>query len=241
MNKKSFRITLAAVFAFTTTGLVGAPANAAVPLCFGKPATIVGTAGPDVLVGQSGVADVIWGGGGDDRIVGGEYYSDDDVPGRAADLLCGETGNDNVYGGPGHDKLNGGDGDDEVDGGYGNDTVQGNAGHDVLVDESMADNMSGNEIMRGGTGNDRISVGFGLDKAYGDAGNDTLVDWECTTSYLYGGSGADYIESYRSSFEGGYTCTTGSKDYIYGNADYDRALVNKYDAVRTVESLSRVS
>ncbi len=43
-------------------------------------------------------------------------------------------------------------------------TVQGNAGNDELVDEFMADNMSGNEVMRGGTGNDRIYIGFGRDK-----------------------------------------------------------------------------
>ena len=226
---------LAALFIPATT------AGATTPLCWGKPATIVGTPGPDTLIGQSGVADVIWGGGGDDHILGGDYYSDDAVPGRAADLLCGEAGNDNVQGGPGPDKINGGDGDDFVDGAYGNDTVQGNAGSDVLRDESMADNMSGNEIMRGGSGNDRISVGFGVDKAYGDAGNDTIIDWECSTSYLHGGTGTDYIESYRSSFEGGETCATGSKDYVYGDADHDRALVNKYDAVTGVESLSRVS
>jgi Ca2+-binding RTX toxin-like protein len=44
-----------------------------VPTCFGQPATIVGTDGPDTLIGQSGVADVIYGGGGDDGI-GGEHY-----------------------------------------------------------------------------------------------------------------------------------------------------------------------
>jgi Ca2+-binding RTX toxin-like protein len=218
-----------------------APAQAATPLCWGKAATIVGTPGPDHLVGQSGVADVIWGGGGDDVIEGGAYYSDDAVPGRAADLLCGEAGNDYVYGGPGPDKLNGGDGDDHVDGAYGSDTVQGNAGFDLLVDESMADNMSGNEIMRGGSGNDRIYVGFGLDKAYGDAGNDSIYDTECSTSYLYGGTGGDYIESYQSSFEGGETCATGTKDYVYGDADYDRALVNNYDAATGIEALNRVS
>ena len=231
-----------ALLGITSLAAVTLPATAAqgaTPLCWGKAATIVGTPGPDTLIGQSGVADVIWGGGGDDYILGGDYYSDDDVPGRAGDLLCGEAGNDTVKGGPGPDKLNGGDGDDFVDGAYGNDTVQGNAGHDVLQDESMADNMSGNEIMRGGGGNDRISVGFGLDKAYGDAGNDTIIDWECSTSYLYGGGGGDYIESYRSSFEG-ETCATGSKDYVYGDAGSDRALVNTYDAATGVEALSRV-
>lgn len=231
---------LLGVTSLAALALPATAAQAAPPLCWGKPATIVGTPGPDHLVGQSGVADVIWGGGGDDVITGGAYYSDDAVPGRAADLLCGEAGNDYVYGGPGPDKLNGGDGDDSVDGAYGNDTVQGNAGNDELVDESMADNMSGNEIMRGGTGNDRIYVGFGLDKAYGDAGNDTIIDSECTTSYLYGGAGADYLESYRSSFEGGTTCASGAKDFVFGDTGYDRALVNKYDAATGIEALNRV-
>jgi hypothetical protein len=40
-------------------GPVGAAAPSG-PLCFGQPATIVGTPGDDTLVGQSGVSDVIW-------------------------------------------------------------------------------------------------------------------------------------------------------------------------------------
>ena len=108
------------------------PASAAVPTCFGQPATIVGTDGPDTLEGQSGVADVIYGGGGDDRIGGGAFYEDDDVPGTAADLLCGGPGNDKVGGGPGNDKINGGDGDDVVNGERGADIVQGNAGNDYV-------------------------------------------------------------------------------------------------------------
>jgi Ca2+-binding RTX toxin-like protein len=101
----------------------------------------------------------------------------------------------------------------------------------------MADNMSGNEIMRGGTGNDRILVGFGLDKAYGDAGNDTIIDLECSTSYLYGGPGADTFESWRSSFEG-MACGT-AKDVIDGNDGTDRATVGKADSVTRVESITR--
>ena len=42
--------------------------------------------GPDTLIGQSGVADVIYGGGGNDYILGGDCYEDDAVPGVASDL-----------------------------------------------------------------------------------------------------------------------------------------------------------
>jgi hypothetical protein len=61
-------------------------------MCFGRPATIVGTPGNDRLVGHSGAADVIWGGGGNDFIVGGDFFGDDGVPGSAPDLLCGDHG-----------------------------------------------------------------------------------------------------------------------------------------------------
>jgi len=218
-------------------GIPATGAQAATPLCFGKPATIVGTAGPDRLTGQSGVADVIWGGGGDDVIVGGAFYSDDGVPGRAADLLCGELGNDDVYGSPGNDKINGGDGNDYVAGRLGADVVQGNAGDDELDDESFEDMDAGNDVLRGGTGNDRITTAEGVDKAYGDTGNDTIIDWECSTSYLYGGAGADTFESYWSSLQG--TSCGLAKDYIDGNDGTDRATVGKADSVTRVESITR--
>ena len=216
-------------------------AQAATPLCFGKPATIVGTAGADDLVGQSGVADVIYGAGGNDRIVGGDFYSEDRVPGRAADLLCGGPGADSVQGGPGNDKVNGGDGNDVVNGGLGADLVQGNAGDDQVVDESFADMDAGNDTLRGDGGNDRITVAWGIDKAYGDAGNDTIIDLECSTSYLYGGTGADTFESYRSSFDGWTTSYCPGTDYINGNDHYDSGVVSQADVVTGVESLRRMS
>ena len=56
------------------------------PAAHGKHATIVGTAGNDVIVGKK-ASDVIYGGGGDDRISGGP------------------NGNDTICGGPGDDKI----------------------------------------------------------------------------------------------------------------------------------------
>ena len=222
-------------------GMPATAATAATPLCFGQPATIVGTPGPDILTGRSDVSDVIYGGGGDDVISGGDFYSDDAEAGTvpAPDLLCGELGNDRVSGGPGNDKVNGGDGNDHVTGGLGADVLQGNAGDDVVSDESFEDMDARNDILRGGTGNDRITTAEGVDKAYGDAGNDTLVDLECSTSYLYGGPGADTFESYESSLYGEYCAV--ERDVIDGNDGVDRAQASTTDAVTRVEHVTRVA
>ncbi len=79
-------------------------------LCNGFEATIVGTAGDDVLVGTPN-RDVIFGGGGDDIIRAG----------RGNDIICG------------------GNGDDKLRGGGGNDWLDGEEGYDVLVGGSGAD------------------------------------------------------------------------------------------------------
>jgi Ca2+-binding RTX toxin-like protein len=214
-------------------------AQAAAPTCFGKVATIVGTAGPDTLVGQSGVSDVIYGGGGDDHISGGEFYSDDAIPGAAPDLLCGGPGADVMGGSPGNDKMDGGDGNDEVRGNLGADVMQGGIGGDRLIDESIADMDAKNDILRGGSGNDQLTTAWGVDKAYGDAGNDTIVDSECSTSYLYGGPGADTFESWHSSFEDA-GCND-QKDFIDGNDGSDRATASGGDSITRVEDVQRVA
>ena len=50
-----------------TAAVTTAPANADAPTCLGQPATIVGTAGNDVLRGTDG-PDVIWAGAGYDDV-----------------------------------------------------------------------------------------------------------------------------------------------------------------------------
>jgi Ca2+-binding RTX toxin-like protein len=225
--------------ALTALAIPSTSAQAAAPLCFGKPATIVGTAGPDNLVGQSGISDVIYAGDGNDSVLGGDFYSEDSVPGAAPDLLCGGPGDDTVYGGPGNDKINGGDGNDHVDGRLGADLVQGNVGDDRVNDQSFADMDGANDVLKGGTGNDLLTTGWGIDKAYGEAGNDTIIDLECSTSYLYGGPGADTFESYWSSFNGAYCA--GSKDFLDGSDGIDRAKASRADSVLHVESLQRIT
>jgi len=76
--------------------------------CAGQVATVVGTAGPDVLTGTDG-PDVIVGRGGDDRI---------DARG-SDDLICAGEGDDLVWGGPGDDVLHGGPGRNRLYGGGG--------------------------------------------------------------------------------------------------------------------------
>lgn len=104
-----------------------------VPMCDGKPATIyvrngrvvggpnnggfffgflVGTNGPDVIVGTQG-NEIIQGRNGRDTICGR----------GGNDILQGQNGPDTIYGGPGNDLINGGNGPDSCFGGAGNDLI----------------------------------------------------------------------------------------------------------------------
>jgi Tol biopolymer transport system component len=107
--------------------------------CGDKTATILGTAGKDVLTGTRG-RDVIAGLGGNDRIRGG----------RGRDLICGGQGNDVLNGGAGSDRLLGNGGADRLSGGSGRDLLIGGPGRDHL---------------NGGPGGDRCNGGPGRDGA----------------------------------------------------------------------------
>lgn len=84
-------------------------------LCKGRPVTILGTSGNDLLRGTIG-DDVILGMNGDDTIFGfegndvicGGRGTDVLIGGDGADRLFGQTGLDLIFGGRGRDKLNGG-------------------------------------------------------------------------------------------------------------------------------------
>jgi Ca2+-binding RTX toxin-like protein len=148
-------------------------AAAAVPTCFGLPATIVGTdgrdlldgtAGPDVIVGGEG-RDTIRGLGGDDKICAG--------PNRLSLTQ---------YGAPRYEEVSGGDGNDQIRGGTGYDLVFGDAGDDVI---SLGNSPSVNgwseegpfiysELAFGGLGDDRLDGDNGPDRLGGGDGNDVL-------------------------------------------------------------------
>jgi predicted extracellular nuclease len=161
--------------------------------CNGLPATIIGTAGDDVLRGTNG-PDVIVGLGGNDTISGG----------NGNDVICGGDGNDTITGGNDNDTLLGNRGDDTLDGGNGNDQLDGGAGVDTLKGSNGDDSLTGgtgNDSLTGGVGNDVLVGGGDNDTLFGNNGNDTLT----------GGTGAD-------SFSGGLGADTNT-DFNTGDGD----------------------
>jgi hypothetical protein len=108
---------LAAVF--VSEAVAGSKASAR---CAGRVATVVGTPGPDRLIGTNG-PDVIAAGAGDDRVsgLGGD------------DLVCAGPGNDVVQGGGGADTIRAEAGDDELFGGAGLDSLDGGPGSDLCT------------------------------------------------------------------------------------------------------------
>lgn len=160
--------------------------------CNGRLATIVGTAGPDVITGTPG-DDVIVGLAGDDRIVGG-------------------GGNDIVCGGPGHDMIDGGPGNDELRGQDGNDKIFGSAGDDYLDGATGNDDLRGhlgNDTLRGGSGDDTLTEFGDRNLLMGHGGNDVIIGgwW---IDIMYGGGGNDTITG------------TGGPDRIYGGRGTDQ-------------------
>ncbi|MFK7862282.1 MAG: beta strand repeat-containing protein [Granulosicoccus sp.] len=94
--------------------------------------SIIGTAGSDILAGDS-QDNNFSGAAGDDVLSGG----------AGTDVLIGGTGNDTLSGGDGIDTLSGGAGNDTVDGGAGDDTLTGNEGDDLFVASQGADSIDG--------------------------------------------------------------------------------------------------
>lgn len=122
---------------------------------------VVGTEGPDVLLGTNG-NDFIVGAGGNDTI----FLFDGD------DFGAGSEGDDFISGDVGNDLLVGGDGEDAISGAAGNDTIVGGRGDDQIL------GVNGNDVIAGDEGNDTIFAGSGDDIikfGYGDD-HDTVYD-----------------------------------------------------------------
>lgn len=138
VNRSTGVRTVISSFGNANQGPLGANPSgvAVVPFsCNGQSATIVGTAGNNIINGTAG-RDVIHGLGGNDTI-------------------NGLGGNDLICGGPGNDIINGGIGSDRLIGGIGNDILRGNAGNDALLGEGGADTLDG------GVGSDTCNGGLG--------------------------------------------------------------------------------
>ncbi|MGH2653071.1 MAG: choice-of-anchor Q domain-containing protein [Actinomycetota bacterium] len=125
--------------------------------CLGRPVTMTGTSGNDVLTGTP-KRDVIRALGGDDVIdaLGG---NDRVCAGAGNDRVNGRSGRDVVAGGAGNDRVRGAGGDDDLRGQGGRDRLKGKGGDDVLRGGPEPDNLNGGagtDTCRGGGGRDRI-------------------------------------------------------------------------------------
>ena len=143
--------------------------------CKGKKATIVGTAGDNVIIGTDG-DDVIVGLGGNDIIYGLE----------GDDRICGGLGDDTIYGGTGNDLLFGDEGNDVIFGENGRDLLYGGEGNDSLDGGNWLDKLfggKGNDTLEGGNNDDELMGGGGIDVCDGgnhDTGDVTDGTCECT-------------------------------------------------------------
>jgi serralysin len=181
------------------------PADAAVPLCWGKKPTKVGTAGNDVIYGTDG-ADVIAGLGGNDIIKGrrgadrvcGNEDNDLVYGDKGDDLVGGDLEDDALFGGVGNDKLNGGGGENDFDGGLGNDLMTAASTYDFLIYLNSAT---------------PVNVNFQLGRATGQ-GTDTIRNFRS----VRGSQFADTLTSAPGAFyEDTYLSGEGGKDRIDSN------------------------
>ncbi|MBO9532828.1 MAG: hypothetical protein J7513_07640 [Solirubrobacteraceae bacterium] len=140
-------------------------------------AIIVGTPGPDRLLGKSPSGDVLFGGGGADTLVGG--------PGN--DVLYGVRAGNTIDAGGGDNYVEGGAGDDKITAADGRNTVYGGTGHDTItlgngdnyVDPGGADDAitlgNGNNVVNGNSGGMQLRAGSGNNTVYHLSGPDTIV------------------------------------------------------------------
>ncbi len=154
---------------------------------------LLGSSAGEVINGNGGFYDQLYGAGGNDTITSG----------NSSDFLHGGGGDDQLFGNDGDDRLGGSAGSDALDGGDGTDwadylratagiTVNlsigaasddGDGGQDKLISVenvrgSQLDDIitgdAGENIIRSRGGNDSLFGGDGFDLLIGDAGNDTL-------------------------------------------------------------------
>jgi Ca2+-binding RTX toxin-like protein len=132
-----------------------------------------GNKGDDVIIGRSGVGDVLFGGQGNDWI---------DATGSSGhNIINGNLGNDLVLGGSGGDFLRGGQGDDLVVGGSGADTLSGDLGHNTLTGGGGADVFhahAGQDVVTDFNlaQGDRVQIDAGMHYTVTQAGADVHID-----------------------------------------------------------------
>jgi hypothetical protein len=109
------------------------------------------------------------------------------------EVINGNQGFDQIFGGGGNDNLFGGQDGDVIDGGVGDDILFGNLGADIITGGDGNDNLFGgkdNDNLSGDLGNDILSGDFGIDTLTGGGGSDIFV-------LGIGGGGADLITDFQ--------------------------------------------
>lgn len=109
------------------------------------------------------------------------------------EVINGNQGFDQIFGGGGNDNLFGGQDGDVIDGGVGDDILFGNLGADIITGGDGNDNLFGgkdNDNLSGDLGNDILSGDFGIDTLTGGGGSDIFV-------LGIGGGGADIITDFQ--------------------------------------------
>lgn len=242
--RRAVRGIIASTIVVLNLGTSGLAEGGSTSTCFGRQATLVGSAGDDELTGTQaqdvivarGGNDRIRGRGGEDLICGGA--GQDDIEGNdGRDGLSGDDGNDRINGGELSDRIQGGDANDVAIGGTGPDTILGGFGDDLLMGWRDGDRLVGglgDDRMKGGPGA-RDIVGFfevatwvDVDLVLGVArgqGNDTFTNMEDVvvrgsgTASVIAGAGPNYINL---AMEEGATVTTGGgKDHVDGGPGDD--------------------
>ncbi len=155
---------IAVLAALACLAAAGGAQGAPLETCQGLTATVVGTAGDDVLRGTPG-DDVIDAGAGNDVVFGND----------GNDTICGGDGDDTLFGGSGNDALDGGAGGDGMVGGTGDDRLVGGDGNDLVafLDTPGPENANlTTGIATGADGTDTLS---GVESLVGTQFDDTLT------------------------------------------------------------------
>jgi Ca2+-binding RTX toxin-like protein len=161
-------------------------------------ATVVGTAGDDVLHGTP-QADSIFGKAGNDEIWSG----------AGPDRVVGGTGNDTIHGGAGKDliladlaRLGRGGGDDVVYAGRGDDVVHPAGGTNLIflgrgndwVSDIPNDGVARDDVIHLGPGRDLAELDKGRRVVHAGAGADQVSVWGADAR-VYGGRGDDVLHA----------------------------------------------
>lgn len=195
----------------------GAQETDSPPLCFGQEATIFGRF-KATLIGTNGP----------DVIVGGRY-----VEGRGGDdLICSLSGPDEVYAGSGDDQVDSGDNQDKIDGGPGDDhLIVGSwssnydqvPGGETVSYRNAPGPVSVNLVTHIATGEGTDTLG-GVAEIEGSDYSDTLIGGSAYNgNEIWGFGGDDLIVGFDGEEEGGGEFLDGGRgdDQLHGGRGWE--------------------